>query len=255
MLAQLSDLHLRPGDPGPEARLERAVAAVAAMDPLPGALLVTGDVADVPAPEVYARARELLEAAGLPLLVVGGNHDDTELLVAAFGAGRLEGRAGPLRVVGVDTSRPGQDGGRVDDRRHRRAWTPSWPRDPATPTVLAMHHPPVLTGVRSLDAIGLPAGRPGAPWPRCWAVTRRCRWWPAATCTAPWRRPWPARRWSSPRASAASCGWTCAREDDLRDRDDHRARRAGGARPGGRRDPVALPGPARCLSGSWTTAR
>ncbi|HEX5909084.1 MAG TPA: metallophosphoesterase [Thermoleophilaceae bacterium] len=156
MLAQLSDLHLRPGDPGPEARLERAVAVVAAMDPLPDALLVSGDLADVPAPEVYARARELLEAAGLPLVVVSGNHDDTGQLGAAFGDDRLEGRAGPLRVVGVDTSRPGQDGGRVEDRDIARL-DAVLSADPGTPTVLAMHHPPVPTGVRSLDAIGLPA--------------------------------------------------------------------------------------------------
>jgi 3',5'-cyclic-AMP phosphodiesterase len=156
VLAQLSDLHLRPGDPGPEKRLERAVAAVAAMDPLPDALLVSGDVADVPGPEVYARARELLEAAGLPLLVVSGNHDDAGQLGQAFGDDRLEGGAGPLRVVGVDTSRPGQDGGRVDDHDIARLDS-LLAADPATPTVLAMHHPPVLTGVRALDAIGLPA--------------------------------------------------------------------------------------------------
>ena len=156
MLAQLSDLHLRPGDPGPEARLERAVAAVAAMDPQPDALLVTGDLADVPAPEVYARARELLEAAGLPLLVVSGNHDDTDQLSEAFGDDRLEGRAGPLRVVGVDTSRPGQDGGRVDEHDIERL-DAVLAAGAGTPTVLAMHHPPVPTGVRSLDVIGLPA--------------------------------------------------------------------------------------------------
>lgn len=157
MLAQLSDLHLRPGDPGPEARLERAVAAVAAMDPAPDALVVTGDVADVPEPEVYARARELLAAAGLPLLAVPGNHDDRELLVAAFGPLPAIGRAGPLRVVGADTSLPGRADGRLDEQRLVEL-DAILAEDRQTPTVLALHHPPVPTGVRSLDAIGLPAG-------------------------------------------------------------------------------------------------
>ncbi len=156
MLVQLSDLHLRPGDPGPEAKLERAVAVVSAMEPRPDALLVTGDIADLPAPEVYARARALLDTTGLPLLAVAGNHDDRDQLDGAFGSARLSGRAGPLRVVGADTSRPGQEGGRVDDQDVARL-DAALSAEPATPTVLALHHPPVLTGIRSLDAIGLPA--------------------------------------------------------------------------------------------------
>lgn len=155
MLAHLADLHLRPGDPGPDAKLRRAVAVVADMDPLPHALLVTGDVADVPAPEVYARARELLEGVGLPLVVVTGNHDDRDELDAAFGPARLTGQAGPLRVVGADTARPGQDGGRVDQDDIARL-DAELAADSETPTVLALHHPPVLTGIGALDVIGLP---------------------------------------------------------------------------------------------------
>ncbi|HYI36383.1 MAG TPA: metallophosphoesterase [Thermoleophilaceae bacterium] len=157
MLAQLSDLHLRAGDPESESRVQRAVAAVAAMDPLPDALLVSGDIADVPGPEVYARARELLEPAGLPLLAIPGNHDDGDLLVASFGTVPVVATAGALRVVGVDTSRPGRADGRLEADELDRL-DAELARDTETPTVLAMHHPPVLTGVNALDAIGLPAG-------------------------------------------------------------------------------------------------
>ena len=59
-------------------------------------------------------------------------------------------------MVGLDTSRPGQDGGRVEDQDIARL-DAVLATEPGTPTVLAMHHPPVPTGVRSLDAIGLPA--------------------------------------------------------------------------------------------------
>ena len=156
MLVQLSDLHLRPGDPGPEAKLRRALGAVAAMDPQPDAVLVSGDIADVPEPEVYARAREMLDGVGLPLMAIPGNHDDRDLLVAAFGPVPVTGRAGPLRVLGVDTSRPGRAGGRLED--HDLEWLDAeLGADTGTPTVVAMHHPPVLSGIRALDAIGLPA--------------------------------------------------------------------------------------------------
>ena len=156
MLAQLSDLHLRPDDPASVDKVRRAVAAVVAMDPMPDALLVSGDVADVPGPEVYARARELLDAAGLPLLVIPGNHDDRDLLVAAFGPLPVVATAGSLRVVGVDTSRPGRADGRLEAEDLEQI-DAELARDTDTPTVLAMHHPPVHTGLRALDAIGLPA--------------------------------------------------------------------------------------------------
>ena len=157
MLAQLSDLHLRPGDPGSVVKVQRAVSAVAAMETPPDAVLVSGDVADVPEPEVYARARELLEAAGLPLLVIPGNHDDRDLLVAAFGPLPAAATAGELRVVTADTSRPGRADGRLEEADLEQL-DAELARDTHTPTVLAMHHPPVLTGLRALDAIGLPAG-------------------------------------------------------------------------------------------------
>ena len=129
MLVQLSDLHLRPGDSGPEERLRRALALVAAMDPAPDAMLISGDIADVPEPEVYARAREMLDEARLPVMAIPGNHDDRDLLVAAFGAVPVAGRAGPMRVLGLDTSRPAAPtaGWRTTTWSGSRR---SWPRTP-----------------------------------------------------------------------------------------------------------------------------
>jgi len=156
VLVQLSDLHLRPGDSGPEERLRRALALVAAMDPAPDAMLVSGDIADVPEPEIYARAREMLDEARLPVMAIPGNHDDRDLLVAAFGSLPVAARAGPMRVLGVDTSRPGRADGGLED--HDMEWLEAeLAADAGAPTILAMHHPPVLTGIRSLDAIGLGA--------------------------------------------------------------------------------------------------
>ena len=65
ILAQLSDPHVRlpPEDEGSGAALEAAVRAVLALDPLPDAVVVTGDLADGAAPAEYERVRELLGAA------------------------------------------------------------------------------------------------------------------------------------------------------------------------------------------------
>ena len=217
MLAQLSDLHLRPGDPGPEAQAAPRLALVAAIDPLPDAVLVSGDIADVPEPEVYARASELLDAAGLPLLAIPGNHDDRDLLVAAFGAAAGDRPRRPLRVVGVDTSLPGPG------RRPAGDDDIEWLDAELAPTprrrrVLAMHHPPVLTGIRALDAIGLPAADRAAVA----ELLRRHPQVQTVACGHVHRThgdgAGPARRWSSRPASAASCGWTCGRRTTCRSR-------------------------------------
>src|SRR6478735_11737305 len=63
LLAQLSDPHVGAawGDRDPEARLAAAVDSVLAVQPRPpGAVLVTGDLADRGTDAEYARVRELL---------------------------------------------------------------------------------------------------------------------------------------------------------------------------------------------------
>lgn len=167
LLVQLSDLHLRvgAGQPGPQARLEHAVRAVAALEPRPSTLLLSGDLVDEPAPAAYALARELLAPLGLPVHAIPGNHDDRDLLRAHFGprdatAGapvHFSAACGQLRVLGCDSTAPGCEGGTLSD--DELAWLgQALAAEPARPTLLALHHPPVRTGVRAMDAIRLDGG-------------------------------------------------------------------------------------------------
>ena len=156
MLAQLSDPHIRVGGNDTEAvrALEDAVLAVAALDPAPDAVLLTGDVAQHRAPAEYERTRELLAPLGLPVYALPGNHDDPDALRAVFPSDAAV-RCGPLRLVLCDTTLPGRDDGALGAAR-RDELEQALAADDATPTLLAMHHPPILTGVRAMDAIGLP---------------------------------------------------------------------------------------------------
>jgi Icc protein len=163
LLVQLSDAHVRDDDPQPERMLADAVRRVAAMDPAPGAVLLTGDLTEHGRPHEYERVGELLAPLEMPLHVLGGNHDDREAMRAAFpeadagdGDYRYATRCGPLRLVVADTSDPGRIEGRLGDER--LAWIDArLGEDRETPTVLAMHHPPLLVGIPAWDAIGLPA--------------------------------------------------------------------------------------------------
>jgi 3',5'-cyclic-AMP phosphodiesterase len=151
LLAQLSDPHIRvgPDDQSSAAALAAAVERVLALRPLPDAVLVSGDIANGATAAEYERARELLAPLPMPVHLLAGNHDDP----AALGATAYAVAAGGLRLVVCHTAQPGRDDGRLDvDWLAARL-----AEDPATPTIVAMHHPPIRIGLPWLDAIGLAA--------------------------------------------------------------------------------------------------
>jgi 3',5'-cyclic-AMP phosphodiesterase len=148
VLAQLSDPHMRlpPEDQGAGAALEAAVRAVLALDPLPDAVIVTGDLADGARAAEYERVQELLAPLPMPVHLLPGNHDDSAVIGAGYAV-----RFGDLRLVACDSTIPGRDEGEVD-----LEWLESClAEDRSTPTIVAMHHVPILTGIGGLDAIGL----------------------------------------------------------------------------------------------------
>lgn len=167
LIVQITDSHLRagPGDDESAAALSAAVAAIGRLEPQPAAVLFTGDIAAGGTPAEYERARELLAPLRMPVHPLAGNHDDRDSLRAAFGdhpgvAGgegfvHYVAECGPLRVVACDTLKPGTDAGELS--AERLEWIQAaLAADPERPTILAMHHPPMLTGISAFDEeIGL----------------------------------------------------------------------------------------------------
>lgn len=148
-------------DPGPA--LAAAVESVLALQPRPDAVLVSGDLAEHAEDGEYDLVRELLAPLGSAVYVLPGNHDDRAALRRHFDLPGADGEPvqysadlGPLRLVALDTTRPGEDPGALDEER--LSWLDAeLAAAPDAPTVLAMHHPPLVTGIPALDAIGLPA--------------------------------------------------------------------------------------------------
>lgn len=147
----------------PVAALAAAVEAVQALRPRPDAVLVSGDLAEHAEEREYDQVRELLAPIDAPIYVLPGNHDDRAALRRHFDLPGVNdepvqyaAELGPLRLVVLDTNRPGEDPGDLDAQR--LAWLDAeLASAPETPTLLAMHHPPLVTGIPVLDAIGLPA--------------------------------------------------------------------------------------------------
>jgi Icc protein len=147
LIAQLSDPHLRLDDEVTHAAFAAGVARVLTLNPLPAAVIVTGDIANSGDPAEHALALELLAPLAMPVHRLAGNHD-------LFGERtRYAADARGVRIVACDTSIAGRDDGtlELDWLAERLA------EDRTTPTIVAMHHPPLLTGLAWLDEIGLPA--------------------------------------------------------------------------------------------------
>jgi 3',5'-cyclic AMP phosphodiesterase CpdA len=142
------------------------VAALADLDPAPDAVVVSGDLTQLGEPGEYARVRELLAALRMPVYPLPGNHDIRaglhHALLAEVDTGpgeflQYEARVGRLRLLVCDTIIPGEDGGRLC--AERIGWLDAaLAADRESPTVVAMHHPPLTTGIESMDEIGLEPG-------------------------------------------------------------------------------------------------
>ena len=163
LLAQISDPHIGAqwNDADPDEFLRRAVEAIHALPDRPDALLVSGDLTDNGAPEEYRRVRELLAPLDLVPHVLPGNHDLRGPLREEFG---LPGRdeepvsyaadLGPLRLVCLDSTIPGAEGGSLDGGRVE--WLDATlAEDAEKPTVVALHHPPLRTEIPTFERIGL----------------------------------------------------------------------------------------------------
>lgn len=170
LLAQISDPHITApgalvgGGIDTAAFLARGVAALNRVEPRPDALLITGDLVDGGGVEEYRHLRALLAPLAMPWHLMAGNHDGRAALRAVFddrpelsASGEFiqyAFDAGRLRVIVLDTLDPGAGSGRLCDAR--LAWlAEALGASRGRPVVIALHHPPFLTGIRFMDDLRL----------------------------------------------------------------------------------------------------
>jgi len=172
LLAQISDLHITLKDrkvyglADSAATLKQVVAHILALSPRPDAVLATGDLADKGGADEYRHLAELLSPLPMPVYLMPGNHDRRGPLRTVFAGHSYLGSdgpcdyavdAGPLRLIALDSLVEGEGGGQF--RPEQAAWLERQ-LDGADdrPVLIAIHHPPVDSGVTGMDKIGL-AGR------------------------------------------------------------------------------------------------
>lgn len=174
MIAQITDLHVRPGGKvayervDTNAMLETAVATIESLSRKPDLVIASGDLTDCGLADEYERLRDLLEPLSMPVYLVPGNHDRRAELFAEFASdGYLRNDDGFLhytveghevRLIGLDTVVPGHGHGEMCPAR--LAWLEGrLGEQPDQPTVIFMHHPPFGTGLADMDRINCRNGQ------------------------------------------------------------------------------------------------
>ncbi|GAA4010731.1 metallophosphoesterase [Sphingomonas humi] len=158
LIAQITDLHLgfEGNDPAElnGRRLDMTLAHLRSLDPRPDLLLLTGDLVHNEDDDVaYRRLKSALQDFPCPVYFAMGNHDDRAAFLRVFpeapqasGFVQYAIEEHPVRILVLDTLEVGRHGGGFCERRAE------WLHDrlsemPDRPTFLALHHPPLATGL------------------------------------------------------------------------------------------------------------
>ena len=162
LIAQMTDIHIGfdPEELPEELNLRRFRAALARIlggPNRPDLLVLTGDITDNGDIESFEDAAALVAGCPFPVWPMVGNHDSREALFHAFPHIRGEGgfvhytvELDGLRLIMLDTLEMGRHGGAFCGARAQ--WlSGQLAALPDTPTVIFMHHPPVVSGIDWMD--------------------------------------------------------------------------------------------------------
>lgn len=170
LIGQLTDMHvLARDDVGTEVFVDNNARLVDAIESFNGettpvdVVVGTGDLTNDGHPAQYEALGAMLAALTVPFLALPGNHDDRDLVRGTFPrtpwidaehASWVTQVAG-VRLVGLDTTTPGEHGGTVDEERC--TWLDGVLSEPFEgSTLLSMHHPPYASGIWWMDSYGFP---------------------------------------------------------------------------------------------------
>lgn len=166
LIAQITDTHVGFEPEAGEnefnfVRFRNVLGHLLSQPILPDMLILSGDLTDGGQPDCYHRIRDLVQECPFPVYVLPGNHDNRDELLRAFpecptadGFAQYALECGEgadrLRIVCVDSFELGRHGGAFCETR--AAWlSRELDAHPDTPTMLFMHHPPVVAGIEWMD--------------------------------------------------------------------------------------------------------
>lgn len=141
--------------------------------------LITGDLTHWGQADAYRALRRILDGLAMPIRMLIGNHDDRRVFLQHFprtptdrhGFVQYAFQASAGVFLMLDSTEPGAHDGELCDRRL------SWLQEQldtyrGSDLFIALHHPPVRSGIAGIDAVGL--RRPELLW-QCLKDTERLR--------------------------------------------------------------------------------
>lgn len=167
-LIQLSDTHILP--PGEllyksidtASHLRETIYKINCMRPKPDVVLITGDLVDRGDLPSYQHFLELIKPLKMPVYVIPGNHDNPDIMKQAF-SGTLNFPANdntfqyavehlPYRILALNSRSEGTELPGFDDQR--LDWLSNQLERSDQPVLIALHHPPMTTGIELIDMGG-----------------------------------------------------------------------------------------------------
>jgi len=167
-IIQISDPHIVPkgqlayGRVDTAAPLKSCVETINRMLPNIGPVdmaIVAGDLTDFGTAEEYQLFRDIMEPLGIPYCAIPGNHDNVAAMRTGFADQKWMPNSGPinwteefedLALVGLDSNVEGEAHGHLTDAtldylQQKLAALQQ------KPVIVAIHHPPILTGIEKMD--------------------------------------------------------------------------------------------------------
>ena len=168
LLVQITDTHIVPpgkllyGNTDTAAHLGESVRQINSMRPRPDVVLVTGDLVETADKVCYQHFIDIISALEMQAYVIPGNHDDPQKMLEAF-AGTSHFPATddtfqytvedlPFRILALNSHCDGTELPGFDQKR--LSWLQYQLSISDKPVLIALHHPPMTTGIELIDMGG-----------------------------------------------------------------------------------------------------
>ena len=167
-LIQITDTHILPpgellyGEVDTARHLDETVQSINRMRPLPDAVMITGDLAERGDKAGYRHFMELIKPLKMPVFILPGNHDNPSVMSDVFAATpcfpvsdstfQYAIEDYPFRILALNSHGDDTELPEFDDQR--LAWLAHQLDQSHKPTLIAIHHPPMLTGIELIDMGG-----------------------------------------------------------------------------------------------------
>lgn len=162
IIAQITDFHVGYQGPGQACqnaeRLEQVLGAINSLRKKPDLILATGDLVEHGEVWAYEMLKQSLSSLSIPIHFLMGNHDARTPFRKVFPHAELNDGflqyavdGHPVKIIALDTLNQGHHGGAFCQKRE--AWLKAeLDKDLDTPTLIALHHPPIKSGIDWLTA-------------------------------------------------------------------------------------------------------